>query len=267
MEPVGAGTVLLPDRQRGRPRASLGLTAPLAAGSGAAPGWGLSSGTGRSRPLPASSQGPVSVPLPPRPFWAGPSPLFPSGTGRSPQRSPSGTGPSRRRPRVRRPVPLRFHSGPSPSSSLSLRIRGTLSPSSSPQDWLLSLRLPSPQGRSLQLRAPPPCPPQARGTPGTGAALRGLLTAVPATRARCLWSGIARGWSSGGEEGKDCSLLTPAQCGSARCRWDISTFQASAVGAAAGRKPQTQLSSELRDQCKRYAFFPFSVEPSAGPAW
>lgn len=113
----------------------------------------------------------------------------------------------------------------------------------------------------------PPCPPQARGTPGTGAALRGLLTAVPATRARCLWSGIARGWSSGGEEGKDCSLLTPAQCGSARCRWDISTFQASAVGAAAGRKPQTQLSSELRDQCKRYAFFPFSVEPSAGPAW
>lgn len=72
--------------------------------------------------------------------------------------------------------------------------------------------------------------------------------AVPGTPARV--SGIA---SRGERKVKDCSLLTPAQCGSSRCRWDVSTFQASAVGAAAGKKAQTQLSSELRDQCKRYS--------------
>lgn len=37
-------------------------------------------------------------------------------------------------------------------------------------------------------------------------------------------------------------------------------FQASAVGAAAGKKSKTQLSSEWRDLCKRYSSFsPFSL--------
>lgn len=132
--------------------------------------------------------------------------------------------------------------------------RGHPLPPSSPQDWVLSLRPLSPQGRflfllpgargSLHLRAPPLLPPAAPGdTRG-----QALLTAVPGTPARV--SGVT---SRGDRRVKDCSLLTPAQCGSSRCRWDISTFQASAVGAAAGKKPQRQLSSELRDQCKRYA--------------
>lgn len=183
------------------------------------------------------------VPLPSRPFRASPSPLFPSGTG--PPRCP--------------PVPLHFHLGPSPSSWLSLGIGDTPSPSSSPQEWVLSLRLPSPQGRSLLplpgARGVPltpchhPCVPGSpERHPGTGAALRQLITAVPGTPARV--SGIT---SHEERKVKDCSLLTPVQCGSSRCRWDVSTFQASAVGAAAGKKPQTQLSSELRDQCKRYS--------------
>lgn len=124
-----------------------------------------------------------------------------------PQRLPSGMGPPRRPPRVRPPVPLHFHLGPSPFSSLSLRIGNTPSPFSSPQDWVLSLRPPSPQGRSflpppgaggsLHLRAPPLCHSAApRGTRGqallSGSSLR--LSPVPG-------SGVG-GNLSWGEEGK-----------------------------------------------------------------
>lgn len=43
-------------------------------------------------------------------------------------------------------------------------------------------------------------------------------------------------------------------------------FQASAVGAAAEKKPQTQLCSELRDLLGILLLFP-SIDLSAGSAW
>lgn len=153
-------------------------------------------------------------------------PLFPSGTGRSPQRFPSGTGPPC--PSSRTP-PLSFRAEffllafpQNRGHPLPLQLPSGLGPF--PPPFIPSGPVPSPPSRGQGVPYPPP------SSPGDRRRSPGAPLGCPATPGPVLGAG-------GERRVKGCSLLTPVQCGSTRCCWDISTFQVSAVGAAAGKKP------------------------------